>query len=131
MDKYEDKSDFEINELVALARDYLIQDMDVDGLIGMTPSFHHDYPDTVWVAEHEHGCPTMAWEQYCPTSDPSDAWPIITENMISIRFDATHSKAWAEKNYGIGYTVSVPHEYRHKNTLRAAMIVFLEMQEAS
>jgi hypothetical protein len=55
---------------------------------------------------------------YC--NNPSDAWPIINGNSINIKFDGHGGGAFADE-YG---SVII----RCKNKLRAAMIVFLMMQ---
>lgn len=58
---------------------------------------------------------------------PSDAWPIIVGNKINIRFGAEGMACEAQFiQYG---HESV--EFYHENPLRAAMIVFLMMQEKS
>ncbi|MCT4708791.1 DUF2591 domain-containing protein [Enterobacteriaceae bacterium H11S18] len=67
---------------------------------------------------------------YC--NNPADAWPVITENKISIMFDSTDPKyegeyhQWCDaispcQNFGIQH---------QSNPLRAAMIVFLMMKDA-
>ncbi len=63
---------------------------------------------------------------YC--NNPADAWPIIKENMISIcaykrANPGMKSVSWWEADY-FG-----EHITRNDNPLRAAMIVFLLMQE--
>ena len=68
-----------------------------------------------------------------PCVNPADAWPIITENKISIMFDSTDMRyegeyhEWCDaisscQKFGIQY---------QSNPLRAAMIVFLMMQVAN
>lgn len=62
-------------------------------------------------------------KDYC--NNPSDAWPIITENKINIDFrDSIKAGPMARlcRDNGI-YAVD-------KNPLRAAMIVFLMMKDA-
>lgn len=62
-----------------------------------------------------------------PCNNPSDAWPIIIGNRINIRFGAEGMACEAQfMQYG---HESV--ECYHANPLRAAMIVFLMMQENS
>lgn len=61
---------------------------------------------------------------YC--NNPADAWPIIVGNKINIRFGAEGMACEAQfMQYG---HESV--ECYHANPLRAAMIVFLIMQES-
>lgn len=57
---------------------------------------------------------------YC--SNPLLAWPIIIENKISIEFRDHKSLDPIAKRFG-----SNSHNIAHKNPLRAAMIVYLEM----
>ncbi|WYC18310.1 DUF2591 protein [Citrobacter phage vB_CfrS_K1M] len=66
------------------------------------------------------------WVDYC--NNPADAWPIIKENMISVC-------AYRQANYGMK-EVSwweadnfCEHITRDDNPLRAAMIVFIMMQD--
>tara|TARA_R110002020_G_scaffold363217_3_gene575504 strand:+ start:169 stop:549 length:381 start_codon:yes stop_codon:yes gene_type:complete len=120
---YETATDFEINKAVAEAQGYLVMEMQPEGSCGMTAKFHHDYPDTVWVAEHEHFVQTKAWEQYCPTKDPSDAWPIILENRIQLRATQLWYAAWGDDGWTVDYETE-----NHENPLRCAMIAFLKMQ---
>lgn len=63
------------------------------------------------------------------TTNPADAWPIIAKHGISIEFDGDQSTEpptiWChvqsiDRKFGADY---------QKNPLRAAMIVFLMMQE--
>jgi len=59
---------------------------------------------------------------YNPLKNPSDAWPIILENKISIDFYALRQGPTA-------YTESANIQAAHENPLRAAMIVYLMMGE--
>lgn len=60
-------------------------------------------------------------KNYC--HNPSDSWPIIQLNRICITH---HSKDWEWHCYAHGLNQSII----NKNPLRAAMIVFLLMQDA-
>lgn len=62
---------------------------------------------------------------YC--NNPADAWPIIVENGISLDCIVVnrHEKTWRAQ-FKPAY---VKHHMNDKNPLRAAMIVFLMMQE--
>ncbi|EMA1800144.1 DUF2591 family protein [Cronobacter turicensis] len=98
---YSQLSDFEINNLV-------------DGHIYEDPS---EAPDT----------------DYC--NNAADAWPIMTENKISVMWMTAEKQwcAWANGNLeeGCWEWSYCPDEYHHDdNPLRAAMIVFLMMQES-
>lgn len=69
---------------------------------------------------------------YC--NKPDDAMPIIIENKISIAFDTNENEwlAWGDFEFDqCGWDmINEPTIYcSHANPLRAAMIVFLQMQE--
>lgn len=66
-----------------------------------------------------------------PCNNPEDAWPIITENKISIMFDSTDTRYEGEYHEWCDAISScqkfgIQHQ---SNPLRAAMIVFLMMNE--
>ncbi len=63
---------------------------------------------------------------YC--NNPADAWPIILENKICLRCKPNRED-WDAFTLGPeGYTEEITYD---KNPLRAAMIIFLVMQEES
>ncbi|EPT7016813.1 DUF2591 domain-containing protein [Cronobacter sakazakii] len=69
------------------------------------------------------------------TTNPADAWPIMTENKIGVMWMTAEKQwcAWANGNLeeGCWEWSYCPDEYHHDdNPLRAAMIVFLMMQES-
>ncbi|WP_414456848.1 phage protein NinX family protein [Enterobacter kobei] len=65
--------------------------------------------------------------RFDPCHNPADAWPIIVGSKINIRFGAEGMACEAQfMQYG---HESV--ECYHANPLRAAMIVFLMMQDAN
>lgn len=73
------------------------------------------------------------WIDYC--NNPANAWPIMTENKISVMWMTAEKQwcAWANGNLeeGCWEWSYCPDEYHHDdNPLRAAMIVFLMMQES-
>ena len=62
------------------------------------------------------------------TTNPADAWPIIAENRIGI-IPAPEAGEWKAAHREIGED-GTPHYFtQNKNPLRAAMIVFLQMQD--
>ncbi len=132
---YESMSDFEINKAVSENSGYLVQDINDDSMIGMNSKFHAQYPNTVWVAELD--CTTgeqcSAWEQKSFTRIADDAWPIIIENKISIEYDKSHNMWIAHQgDYLMGKFIEdcgYRNQCEDKNPLRAAMVVFLMMQE--
>ncbi|HCT3534822.1 TPA: DUF2591 family protein [Enterobacter hormaechei subsp. xiangfangensis] len=68
------------------------------------------------------------WEFFDPCNNPADAWPIITANKISI-----YAMSEADKRGGWGAEAFHPNDAYsfNDNPLRAAMIVFLMMQESA
>lgn len=65
--------------------------------------------------------------KFDPCNNPADAWPIIVDNGISLECVIVnrHEKTWRAQ-FKPAY---VKHHANDKNQLRAAMIVFLMMQE--
>lgn len=73
------------------------------------------------------------WVDYC--NNPADAWPIISENRISVEYDCEHQcdvpAEWVTA-YGIDdLKVHVVAHQPCDKALRSAMIVFLMMQESA
>lgn len=66
------------------------------------------------------------WRTFDPCNNPADAWPIITENKISI-----YAMSETDARGKWGAEAFSPSEAYHfnDNPLRAAMIVFLMMKE--
>lgn len=58
-----------------------------------------------------------------PCNSPADAWPVIVDNKISL--------LWNIKNWSSWPGDFPDAEINHENPLRAAMIVFLMMQESA
>lgn len=105
---YENMSDFEINKRVAEFRG------------GFGGSTNNEYaPDEVVCFDDK---PFHTERDYC--NNPSDAWPIISENKIGGH--------WGKAAPGAYFAVSRLEEFvvMHKNPLRAACIVYLMMQGA-
>ncbi|WP_270491122.1 phage protein NinX family protein [Enterobacter ludwigii] len=114
-------SDFEINKLVAKATSTSVEE---------TYQFVNGGED---IADHMSGIVLMRkissnrkhWKLYDPCNNAADAWPIIVDNKINIRFGAEGMACEAQFiQYG---HESV--EFYHGNPLRAAMIVFLMMRD--
>lgn len=104
---YEQMSDFEINKAVAVALGHKYIGR---GSIDDADGVHH--------AVEMNGWRTSLCD-YC--NRPFDAWPIIMENKIGFKWANGSCTASSVK---CGY-----HESTSDNPLRAAMIVFLMMNE--
>ncbi|MEG1210220.1 MAG: phage protein NinX family protein [Leclercia sp.] len=64
------------------------------------------------------------------TTNPADAWPIIVSNQISLMHEESLGKWCAGKTYWVdGCEWQLDNDVMDENPLRAAMIVFLMMQE--
>lgn len=105
---YEEMSDFEINKAVSIAlghahdgRGYID---DADGIYNVAIQWGRrvELPD------------------YC--NNPSDAMPILTENKIGFK--------WVNGSCTASSVLRGYHESESENPLRAAMIVFLMMEDA-
>lgn len=106
---YEQMSDFEINGYVAMLRHGFSWIEFVDCRHGSVKCGNDGSP----------GFAIIDVADYC--SRPSDAWPIMIENKIGIKWVNGSCTASSVK---CGY-----HESTSDNPLRAAMIVFLMMNE--
>ncbi len=110
MSKYDDMSDQDINHQVACIV------LDVGGW-----SWNEDRETFYHCGIDGDGYYEETVPDYC--NNPSDAWPIIIENKISIRYAGILDTDWVSR------TIHTPRVF-DKNPLRAAMIVFLMMKEA-
>lgn len=121
--KYEEMSDFEINKAVLLIED-------VAGDI-----------ESITCRETKLKCINSVamvkfkdiddLAKYNPCNNPSDAWPIIVENKISIL--PSSQGDWLTYGWKKWYGEQDPtprKEAVDKNPLRAAMICFLKMKDA-
>ena len=114
MSEWQNKTDFEINQAVA-------------SLIGVKVSAnqYHDYEDrdenTVLVNVFIEGDSAV---NYC--NNPSDAWPIIINNNIVVT-PCMGNNAGDATGYLKNDNSTLIEFNDNKHALRAAMIVFLEM----
>lgn len=121
---YSKMSDFEINKRVA--------DIAMNGTWHVKPS-HPDNDTGGWLYG-SNGIQTYELPDYC--NNPADAWAIISDNRIAIIPDSAEGE-WVAFNEFTLYEgdwmfASDPtHHSNGKNPLRAAMIVFLMMQESA
>lgn len=112
MNKYSDKSDFEINkEVVKLIKTK-----------GGYSCVDHDEIVKVYVSQN-----TGIYKEFDPCNDPYDAMPIVIENRISIesRFNG-HYDEW----YASLQTNKILIDATGTNYYRVAMEVFLMMKDA-
>lgn len=117
---YSKLSDFEINSAVhnALMKEpYKIEFLGNDRIRWVRGSTN------VTTGKVEYSKKSL--KDYC--NNPSDAWKIIVNNGISLECIVVnrHEKTWRAQ-FKPAY---VKHRVNHKNPLRAAMIVFLMMQD--
>lgn len=106
---YDQMSDFEINRAVATA-------------LGITnwyvkPNSEMNETDSWLYSDNVEG-DALHLKNYC--NNPSDAWPIITENRIAI-------SPYCDQGWFADHDSSVIVD--DANPLRAAMLVYLMMQE--
>lgn len=116
---YSQLSDFEINKRVAIS-------------VGF-PCYYGDgsYTNNLGlrgaIVKGENDSGLFMVGEFNPCNNPADAWPIIVGRKINIRFGAEGMACEAQfMQYG---HESV--ECYHANPLRAAMIVFLMMQDVN
>ena len=119
---YSQLSDFEINKLVAYALGNADVGRPFDEISGTACRFTV-FKNSGLNREGEIVMrPMTVTKDFC--NNPADAWPIIESNRISIRNryegDWKAENEWGESRFHVAC-----------NPLRAAMIVFLMMQDAS
>ncbi|HGF5927936.1 TPA: phage protein NinX family protein [Citrobacter freundii] len=70
---------------------------------------------------YESGC--WSSDVFDPCNNPADAWPVIVSDRIGLNFV---NGIWRAQSMMTGWV-----EFSHENPLRAAMIVYLQMQESA
>lgn len=115
---YSKLSDFEIHKHVA--------DIAMNGTWHVKPS-HPDNDTGGWLYG-SNGIQTYDLPDYC--NNPADAWPIISKHQISVcAYERVNPgmkrESWWEADVFADFIS------RDDNPLRAAMIVFLKMQESA
>ena len=118
---YEKMSDFEVNRAVACRLDG--NDLDIFGRPMFASDCYFSVPSGSSVEWHQFGCDES--KLFDPCNNPSDAWSIIV-NMIFGGCIVQMLQAGVIVTLQGGGRIQV----MDKNTLRAAMIVFLMMQES-
>lgn len=122
---YSKMSDFEIDKAVAdaLGIDYEIAIMFVSPVDKINGNHVEEYVRKKITSNEKH------WRRFSPTRIPNDAWPIIDENNITIINDNPYLR-FAVSEVAAYFNGSNNIWSAHENGLRAAMIVFLKMQES-
>lgn len=114
---YSKLSDYEINKRVFMS------------ITGAKPLGYPHNADGRSVGNESNG--EYRWYDYC--NNPADAWPIILKHRISIVFDSSdegdEAAEWVTACVGNEEHFSGYHSC--DKALRAAMIVFLMMQESA
>ncbi|WP_261412046.1 DUF2591 domain-containing protein [Serratia quinivorans] len=122
MTDYSKMSDFEINKAVAIALGAKQVDYYENG--DRCAIFYELGDKNLTVRRGK----SLLSEKFDPCNNPADAWPIIVDNRISLMMDyADWDKCTAA--YGDDGHFSPEIECTEENPLRAAMIVFLMIQE--
>lgn len=104
MNKYSDKSDYEINKAVAVN-------------INCTDAVLEKF-GSIYISDGDRG----AMVSFSPCNNPTDAMPIIIENGISM---VRVNNEWSARQFN-SYCIEV----NDSNYFRAAMICFLMMKDA-
>ena len=123
---YEEMSDFEINMRVACSIDGVSVDENGNPEYAIDCFLHSDNGISVkWLR-----CGNDEFEFFNPCNNPSDAWPIIFRNDIMLNPNCADSLWKAEQGFRFKpsgfYKVATAYS---KNPLRAAMIVFLMIND--
>lgn len=119
MNKYSDKSDYEINKAVAV---------NINGTDAVLEKFGR-----IYISDGDRG----AMVSFSPCNNPADAMPIIIENSISLIKEDDHYIA-ASTDVGVEGYIGSPELMlyglgwlsKDKNPYRAAMEVLLMMKDA-
>lgn len=115
MNKYRDKSDFEINKAVAV---------NINGADDVVEKFGR-----IYISDSD------AMVSFSPCNNPADAMPIVIENKITVMYDSIGNTWCAHAgsvmdDCGWDYKITPAHYADSDNYYRAAMEVFLMMKEA-
>lgn len=125
---YEGMSDFEVNRAVSCRLDG--NDLDIFGRPMFASDCYFSVPSGNSVEWHQFGCDES--KLFDPCNNPSDAWPIIDENRINLISPIETRDSWTASHTKGGGNWSInDFSVVDKKPLRAAMIVFLMMQDSS
>ena len=96
-----------------------LSDFEINSAVSMAVRSQAENPESKYVVIND----------YC--NNPADAWPIIQSNGISlVKYEHGEWLASSDAYWVDGVEWQIDGE-AHQNPLRAAMIVFLMMQDAS
>ncbi len=122
MNKYSDKSDFEINLRVAQ--------------IIFTDSEYDVIKQSMEVVKFQNGSGKGICHVFDPCNNPADTMPIVIRNKITVAYDKLH-ETWCAHvgsvmsgDGGWDYSIEPVINYCDDNYYRAAMICFLIMKDA-
>lgn len=121
---YESMSDFEINKAVAISVGF--QCYYGDG------SYTNNLGLRGAIVKGKNDSGLFMVGEFNPCNNPADAWRIISDNRISLIYDQSTEKG-EEAQWCLASSPCDQHIVYYispSKILRAAMIVFLEMQEA-
>lgn len=122
---YSQLSDFEINNLVALAIGSKVTDS--YGVGDERETIYYSLGEDEFCVKRGYG---SFVSQFDPCNNPEDAWPIITSNQISLMYEEAMGKWYAGKPHWVdGCEWQLDNDVMEANPLRAAMIVFLMMKD--
>lgn len=130
---YSKMSDFEINKRVAIALDIDMHFYIPESEDSIKPGFLPTELGPIWQTSAVFvGEFTVSnGNAFNPCNNPADAWPIIVENNISLILDNPSSPMATSNCVGWYSDEEPPVHASNQNPLRAAMIVFLMMQESA
>lgn len=124
---YSKMSDFEVNKLVSAAIGAKVTES--VGFVNTGEDIRGHYQEPVLLREVTNN--RRHWKRFDPCNNPADAWSIIVDKKICLAFDV-----FAEPQDDGKWVASPAYGWekervRHDNPLRAAMIVYLQMQESA
>lgn len=117
---YEEMSDFEINMLVAMAEGLIVNELQSVSLKAKSSSVLFD--------------DIVSQFEFNPCNSPSDAWPIILDNNITLLFsdsgdcEVSFDYRCTDTDETLTSWVNIEKHKKYK-ILRAAMICFLKMKD--
>lgn len=117
MSKWQDKSNFEINKAVARVQGFFYESPSCTSVIR--------HKDSALYLSRDNGWSKVV--DYC--NNPTDAWPIILKHGVDILSPSTNGTENWFAGFFDPHSIAGAEDIKvyDKNPLRAAMIVYLEM----